>query len=153
MHDNQNAPDQKEQFVRDAERKREGATGRASSRSGRGEGFGRRCGGESQPQRILDVGDASQWGREGWLRRQGLEVTPASANSSFDAGDDERRRIAAEVASRLRRRGVQLTGAESAMDLADLEEAVEEFERAVERSGGDLMVDEPVAGESPIAPG
>lgn len=79
-------------------------------------------------------------------------MTPASANSSFDAGDDERRRIAAEVASRLRRRGVQLTGAESAMDLADLEEAVEEFERAVERSGGDLMVDEPVVGESPIAP-
>jgi hypothetical protein len=29
---------------------------------------------------------------------------------------------------------------------------VEEFERAVERSGGDLMVDEPVAGDSPIAP-
>ena len=79
-------------------------------------------------------------------------MTGASTNSSFDSGDDERRRIGAEVASRLRRRGVQLTGAESAMDLADLEEAVEEFERAVERSGGDLMVDEPVAGESPIAP-
>jgi len=79
-------------------------------------------------------------------------VTNASANASSDAGDDERRRIAAEVASRLRRRGVHLTGSESAIDLADLEEAVEEFERAVERSGGDLMVDEPVAGDSPIAP-
>ena len=79
-------------------------------------------------------------------------MTSASTNASFDSGDDERRRIAAEVASRLRRRGVQLSGTESAMDLADLEEAVEEFERAVERSGGDLMVDEPVAGDSPIAP-
>jgi hypothetical protein len=73
-------------------------------------------------------------------------------NRSSDAADDERQRVAAEVASRLRRRGIQLSGSESAVDLADLEEAVDEFERAVERSGGDLMVDEPVAGESPIAP-
>jgi hypothetical protein len=53
---------------------------------------------------------------------------------------------------RLRRNGVQLTGMESTEELADLEEAVEKFERMVERGGGDLMVDEPVAGGSPIAP-
>jgi hypothetical protein len=53
---------------------------------------------------------------------------------------------------RLRRKGVQLTGEESTEELADLEEAVEQFERMVERAGGDLMVDEPVAGGSPIAP-
>jgi hypothetical protein len=53
---------------------------------------------------------------------------------------------------RLRRNGVQLTGTESTEELADLEEAVEKFERMVERGGGDLMVDEPVAGGSPIAP-
>lgn len=79
-------------------------------------------------------------------------MTPESKHRSFDPADDERLRIAAEVAGRLRRRGVQLDGGESAIELADLEEAVEEFERAVERSGGDLMVDEPVAGDSPIAP-
>lgn len=73
-------------------------------------------------------------------------------NRPSDEGDDERRRVAAEVAARLRRRGVQLSGGETAVELADLEETVEEFERAVERSGGDLMVDEPVDGESPIAP-
>lgn len=79
-------------------------------------------------------------------------MTPAPTNRSSGDADDERQRIASEVASRLRRRGVQLSGGESAVELADLEEAVEEFERAVERSGGDLMVDEPVAGRSPIAP-
>ena len=53
---------------------------------------------------------------------------------------------------RLRHQGVQLTGKESSDELADLEEAVEEFERAVERAGGDLMVDEPVTSGKPIAP-
>lgn len=38
------------------------------------------------------------------------------------------------------------------MELADLEDAVESFERAIERAGGDLMVDEPVASGKPIAP-
>jgi hypothetical protein len=73
---------------------------------------------------------------------------PASA----DSADEERRRIADEIASRLRRRGVQLTGKEGSEELVDLEEAVEQFERMVERGGGDLMVDEPVSGSSPIAP-
>jgi hypothetical protein len=79
-------------------------------------------------------------------------VTRPSSAVSSDSSGEERRRIAEEIASRLRRTGVQLTGDESPEELADLDEAVEQFERMVERGGGDLMVDEPVSGGSPIAP-
>jgi hypothetical protein len=50
--------------------------------------------------------------------------------------------VAAEVAARLRDRGVAVTGAERPEDLADLLSAVERFEAAVEGHGGDLMVDD-----------
>ncbi len=66
--------------------------------------------------------------------------------------DDERQRVSDEIAAQLRARGVTLTGRESPEELADLLEAVERFERSVERSGGDLMVDEPVGPAAPIAP-
>jgi hypothetical protein len=67
--------------------------------------------------------------------------------------DNERRRAAAAVAVRLDRRGIWLSGHETSEELADLLEAVEQFERIVERSGGDLMVDEPVVPDGrPIAP-
>jgi len=56
--------------------------------------------------------------------------------------DDERAAAAAEVADRLRRRGVAVTGAERGDDLADLLSAVERFESSVEAHGGDLMVDD-----------
>ena len=79
-------------------------------------------------------------------------MTRASSNGSFDSSDDDRRRIGEEIALRLRRNGVELTGNELSNELADLEEAVEHFERMVERAGGDLMVDEPVTGGKPIAP-
>ncbi len=69
-----------------------------------------------------------------------------------DSTGEARRRIADEIAARLRRTGVQLTGKESSEELVEIEEAVEHFERSVERAGGDLMVDEPVSGGSPIAP-
>ena len=66
---------------------------------------------------------------------------------------DDRRRVAQEVAARLSRRGVSLNGHESSEELADLLDAVERFEDAVERRGADLMVDEPVQGtRAPIAP-
>lgn len=66
---------------------------------------------------------------------------------------DDRQRVAQEVATRLGRRGVWLSGHESNEELADLLEAVERFEEAVERRGADLMVDEPVSGTgAPIAP-
>lgn len=51
-------------------------------------------------------------------------------------------RAATEVADRLRRRGIAVTGAERSDDLADLLSAVERFEKAVEAHGGDLMVDD-----------
>ncbi len=55
---------------------------------------------------------------------------------------DARATAAAEVADRLRRRGIAVTGAERSDDLADLLSAVERFEKAVEAHGGDLMVDD-----------
>ena len=57
-------------------------------------------------------------------------------------GDDARASAAAEVADRLRRRGIAVTGAERTDDLADLLSAVERFEAVVEAHGGDLMVDD-----------
>ena len=60
-------------------------------------------------------------------------------------GDEhgERAAAAVEIAARLRRRGVRLSGAETGSELVDLLDAVEQFEEIVERRGGDLMVDEP----------
>jgi broad specificity phosphatase PhoE len=52
------------------------------------------------------------------------------------------RAVAAEVADRLRRRGIPLSGDERPEDLADLLAAVERFESAVEARGGDLMVND-----------
>lgn len=52
------------------------------------------------------------------------------------------RGVAAEVADRLRRRGIPLRSDERPEDLADLLAAVERFEAAVEARGGDLMVDD-----------
>jgi hypothetical protein len=65
---------------------------------------------------------------------------------SPDKSSDERQRVEVEVASRLRSRGVHLTERETADELVELLEAVERFERVVERGGGDLMVDEPIGG-------
>src|SRR5712671_3772815 len=55
---------------------------------------------------------------------------------------EERKTAAAEVATRLRGRGIAVTGAERPEELADLLSAVERFEAAVEAHGGDLMVDD-----------
>ena len=69
-----------------------------------------------------------------------------------DPAADERRDVANEVAGRLRRRGLRLTGNETDEELVRLLEAVERFEATVARHGGDLMVDEPVEGVRPIQP-
>jgi hypothetical protein len=69
-----------------------------------------------------------------------------------DDGGVERRDVAHEIESRLRSRGVHLTGRESDADLVRILEAVERFEKTVERHGGDLMVDEPVNGDAPREP-
>jgi len=55
---------------------------------------------------------------------------------------DARRTAAADVADRLRSRGIAVTGAEDPEDLVNLLSAVERFEQAVEAHGGDLMVDD-----------
>ena len=52
------------------------------------------------------------------------------------------RAVAAEVADRLRRRGIAVEGNERPEELADLLTAVEQFEAAVRARGGDLMVDD-----------
>jgi len=55
---------------------------------------------------------------------------------------EQRAAAAAEVATRLRARGIAVTGAENPEDLVNLLSAVERFEAAVEAHGGDLMVDD-----------
>lgn len=62
---------------------------------------------------------------------------------------EELQRVMLETADRLRQRGVSLTGRESGDELVSLLDAVEQFELAVERRGGDLMMDEPPQGETP----
>jgi len=61
----------------------------------------------------------------------------------------EFQRVMLETADRLRQRGVSLTGKESGDELVSLLDAVEAFELAVERRGGDLMMDEPPEGGTP----
>ena len=56
--------------------------------------------------------------------------------------DEEIRRVSREVAARLEALGIALDGRERPEELADIEDAVERFEEAVESRGGDLMVDE-----------
>lgn len=70
----------------------------------------------------------------------------------MDSGEAERRRVAEEMAARLRRTGVRLTGRETGEELAQVTEAVERFEATVIRNGGDLMVDQPIANAAPTAP-
>jgi hypothetical protein len=57
--------------------------------------------------------------------------------------DAELQGVEAEVAARLRNRGVLLTGRETPEEMADLLDAVERFDAAVESLGGDLFVDSP----------
>lgn len=52
------------------------------------------------------------------------------------------REVAAEVAERLRKRGIAVTDNERPEDVGDLLTAVERFEAAVKAHGGDLMVDD-----------
>src|SRR2546429_7108397 len=60
----------------------------------------------------------------------------------YDEEAEQRAGAVAEVAARLRNRGIAVTGAEGPEELVDLLSAVERFEAAVEAHGGDLMVDD-----------
>jgi hypothetical protein len=68
-------------------------------------------------------------------------------NTSNDWNRDVAR-VTQEMASRLRARGIAVYDSDSPEDVVALVESVEEFERAVESHGGDLMVDEPPASGS-----
>ena len=65
-----------------------------------------------------------------------------------DEVSDELKRVMDQLTARLRARGVDVNSEDSSEDLATLLEAVEAFEMAVEARGGDLMVDEPPAGQT-----
>lgn len=56
-------------------------------------------------------------------------------------------RVAQEVAARLRASGIDVSDSDSPDQLVRLLDAVESFERSVQRRGGDLMVDEPLPDE------
>ena len=63
--------------------------------------------------------------------------------ASYDDEEAQARKAAAdEAATRLRSRGITVTGAERPEELDDLLSAVERFEAGVEARGGDLMVDD-----------
>jgi hypothetical protein len=64
---------------------------------------------------------------------------------------EEQLRAAEEARNRLQLRGIQLTGDEDPDALADLQDAVERFETAVESRGGDLMMDD-LRSSQPEAP-
>jgi hypothetical protein len=66
--------------------------------------------------------------------------------------DPTLQRAREEVIARLETRGVRTNDADSAEDLVELLDAVEDFEESVERAGGDLMVDEPVSGSKASQP-
>lgn len=68
----------------------------------------------------------------------------ASEDDSADAG---RRTARAEITERLRRKNVVVRGQDDDEALVRLLDATEAFERKVARLGGDLMMDEPPAGE------
>lgn len=73
-------------------------------------------------------------------------VTGASDEDTDEALNPHRReeqlRAAQEARNRLSSRGLALTGDESPDQLADLQDAVERFEAAVQARGGDLFVDD-----------
>ena len=54
---------------------------------------------------------------------------------------EEERHARLEAEYRLHERGIRVTAADSDEDVADLLEAIERFEAAVEARGGDLFVD------------
>jgi hypothetical protein len=73
--------------------------------------------------------------------------------SRHETGDADFARATEEIIVRLGRRGVRLSGRETGEQLVDLLDAVERFEMAVQRAGGDLLVDEPLPGAlTPIRP-
>lgn len=59
--------------------------------------------------------------------------------------EEEREAAAMELSGRLTQKGIEVGSDEDPAQLADLLSAAEEFERAVEAAGGDLMVNTPTS--------
>jgi hypothetical protein len=78
------------------------------------------------------------------------EPNPDRFEARQEALDPHRREtrasVSAELEAKLAARGVVLNGDETSDDVADILDAVERFERAVQSRGGDLMVDEKPGG-------
>jgi len=72
-------------------------------------------------------------------------MTQPTGAPQRDESDRDLARVTEELAGRLRARGVAVHDDDSPDAVVALVEAVEEFERAVESRGGDLMMDEPPA--------
>jgi hypothetical protein len=60
---------------------------------------------------------------------------------------EERAALHSELIARLDQKGVHLAAKGSDADLADLLSAIDDFENAVEKAGGDLMLDSPDSSE------
>lgn len=71
-----------------------------------------------------------------------------TGRNAESAREDDIARVSREIEGRLLARGIVLDGSESLEQLARIEEAVERFEEAVEKRGGDLMVDEGPGGHT-----
>ena len=69
--------------------------------------------------------------------------------SNDKSTNDELQRVSREVSDRLTGLGIVLSGNETPAELVRIQEAVEQFELAVESRGGDLMVDEGPEGSTP----
>ncbi len=70
-------------------------------------------------------------------------------NARSHADDESRKEFKdaiRETTARISRRGVYLSGTETHKEIVELDDALEQFERAVHSRGGDLMVDEAPAG-------
>ncbi|MEO8336243.1 MAG: hypothetical protein ABI664_14790 [bacterium] len=61
----------------------------------------------------------------------------------IDDDSSEITRVTEEIAGRLRGRGIDVLDTDSPEQVVRMLEALEDFERAVESAGGDLMMDEP----------
>jgi len=71
-----------------------------------------------------------------------------SLNEMLDPHRQEEREAAAiELSGRLGQKGVEIGSDEDPAQLADLLSAVEEFERAVNAAGGDLMINSPFSSD------
>ena len=74
---------------------------------------------------------------------------PQHASTPPRDDNEDLKRVSEQIAGRLSSRNIRLNGRENAEELAQLEEAVERFEVAVEGRGGDLMMDEAPVGRTP----